>query len=256
MAESFIKRLIKPTECYKKVMGKYESPEFEELTITSWAYLKLLFIINLVGNHEVSGFGKVQNGKIVDWYIPEQELGTLTANIDEEAMLEMMKDIPAKEMGIYKVDFHSHNNAGCTPSSTDKESYKLQAQNRGYKQFIAMIINKSESIWCKCVRQGEVFSDVKVTIEPYNLEEETAKELFDECKELVATRCYERHTIVTKKKEPEVKQKELFSKSTCLCCGEPLETYKEKQNGYCNICLKNYGLEDYTYHQSQWWDRY
>ena len=248
-----IQKQIKATNCFRKVMSRFEQPKWDKISITSYAYLKLLFIINLVGDHEVSGFGKLVNNKIVDWYIPQQVLGTLTANIDESAMFEMMKDIPAKELKHYIVDFHSHNTVGCSPSSTDKESYKLQAENRSYQQFIAMIVNKKEELWCKNVMQGEKFSDIKVTIESEQIPNDEAEKLFEECKVIVERNCFESVTI----KEPEkpkvtpCKQNKLWSTpakrnyTECQCCNEKLLTQREKENGYCDFCYRNMGLDEY-----------
>lgn len=263
MSNKVIHKQIKATNCYKKIMAKWEKPEVTEISISSEAYLKLLFIINLVGDHEVSGFGKLVDNRIVDWYIPKQVLGTLTADIDEEAMFEMCRDIPSKELKYYTVDFHSHNTVGTTPSSTDKESYELQAESRNYKQFIAMIVNKSESIWCKNVIQGNKFTDVKVTIEPYDIPEDKAKEIFDECVAIVERNCFEEIKVVkpAKKVVSNYTQKKLLDDIPtsrtylrCQCCNEELTTNREKQNGYCDFCYRNMGLDEYD--QYNWKNYY
>jgi hypothetical protein len=260
MSNQVIQRQIKATNCFKKIMAKWEKPEVDEISISSEAYLKLLFIINLVGDHEVSGFGKLVNNRIVDWYIPKQVLGTLTADIDEEAMLEMCRDIPSKELKYYKVDFHSHNTVSTTPSSTDKESYELQAESRNYKQFIAMIVNKSESIWCKNVIQGNRFTDVKVAIEPHDVSDERAKEIFDECKAIVEQNCFEEVKVVkpTVTKVTGYKQTKVWDKKTqflndrCYCCGEEMKTQKEKERGYCDDCYNEIMYGGRNYYTSYW----
>ena len=61
---------LEVTECYNKVMSKFETPLYTELAWSPKAYLKLQFIIHLVGGYEVTGYGRIKNGVVVDVSIP------------------------------------------------------------------------------------------------------------------------------------------------------------------------------------------
>ena len=230
---------LEVTECFKKVISRYQKPKYTELTFTARAYMKLMFIINLVGNFEVSGYGKIVDNKIVDLYIPTQVLTSTTAEIDEDAMIEFMSEIPTSELKYWELDWHSHVNMSTNPSGTDKQNYQDQADMRGNKQFVAMIVNKSESMWIKNVIGGCKFDDIEIKREPINLSEKELKKLYDECVELVEDRCTKEKKItvkVTRDIKKDKQQLSLLTKETCSVCGKELESW---EHGKCWECKRD-----------------
>lgn len=244
---------LEVTECYKKVMSKFETPLYTKLEWTPRAYLKLQFIINLVGGYEVTGYGRIKDNKVIDISIPKQILTSTTANVDEMSMVEFMSKIPKTELSEWILDWHSHVEMGTSPSGTDKENYNEQFEARGCKQFIATIVNKKESYWCKCVVGGGRFEDVEVTT-PCNFESVDTKELYDECVELVTDNCKKEIVVVVqtklfdtpKTKDKSKSKKEDKTKEHCQICGQPLNDW---EHDLCWECKRDnlYALGNYHY---------
>ena len=242
---------LEVTECYRKVMSKFETPLYTKLDWSPRAYLKLQFIINLVGGYEVTGYGRVKNGKVIDVSIPKQTLTSTTANVDEMSMVDFMSKIPKEQLSEWILDWHSHVEMSTSPSSTDKENYNEQFEARGCQQFIATIVNKKESCWCKCVVGGGRFEDVEVSIND-NFEGIDTKELYDECVELVKDNCKKEVTVVVQTKLFETPKTKDKSKSKtkdtehCQICGQPL---REWEHDLCWECKRDnlYALRDYRY---------
>lgn len=244
------------TECYNKVMSQFETPLYEKVTWSPKAYLKMQFIINLVGGYEVTGYGRVVDDTIVDVSIPKQTLTSVTANVDEQAMVDFMVNLPKEELGQWILDWHSHVEMGTSPSSQDKTNYSEQFEARGCKQFIATIVNKKNSVWCKCVVGGGRFEDVEVTL-PEDFEGVDTKELYNECVELVKDNCQKEIQVVTQTKLFTTRTKEDKSKSkkkdkdVCSICGKPL------QNWESDICWECKRDEYYTnYNLGSYYSRY
>lgn len=247
---------IRPWNCYASVLGKFESPKWDKITISAKAYLKLMFFINLVGDHEVTGYGKIINNEVVDFSLPKQVLGTLKADVDEQAMTEFVMSKPVDELEYWAVDFHSHNTASTSASTTDKDNYAKQYSMRGNKQFIALIVNKKQDVWCKCVVGGDRFEDVKVEyISPSTLSDKEKLEIYDEAMLEVEATCTEVEEVST---PVSVKShwysdgltsddKKVSKQTTLLCteCGAELEYPLEKSEGLCYNCMAEYKIIGY-----------
>lgn len=239
---------LEVTECYKKVMSKFETPLYTNLKWTPKAYLKIQFLINLVGEYEVTGYGRVKNGEVIDVSIPKQTLTSTTANVSEMAMVEFMSKIPKQQLSEWILDWHSHVEMSTSPSGTDKENYNEQFEARGCKQFIATIVNKKGSCWCKCVVGGGRFEDVEVSIDN-NFENVDTKELYNECVELVKDNCNKEVTVVVQTKLFETpKQKDKSKSKTkdreCKICGQPLRAWEDDLCWECkrdNLYTLGYG---------------
>lgn len=247
-------------ECYAKVTSKFEKPKYEALTFTGYAYLKLMYFIHLVGKYEVSGYGKIVEGKIVDLFLPKQTLSSATATIDEDAMVEFLSEIPSDELKYWELDWHSHVEMSATPSATDKTNYQEQADARGNKQFVAMIVNKSENIWCKDVISGVKFSDISLTREEIKLSDKKKRELYEECKAIVLEKCHKRLTVTIKTKEEEQEEKErrqlsFFRKDkkkhTCKVCGKELRDWETDKCWECKRDETYESYNDYLYDRSK-----
>lgn len=247
---------IRPWNCYASVLGKFESPKWDKITISAKAYLKLMFFINLVGDHEVTGYGKIINNEIVDFSLPKQVLGALKADVDEQAMTEFVMGKPVDELEYWAVDFHSHNTAHTSASSTDKDNYAKQYSMRGNKQFIALIVNKRQEVWCKCVVGGDRFEDVKVEyISPSILSDKEKLEIYEEAKREVEATCTEVEEVrtpVTTKAHwytdgLTADDRNVSRQTTLLCseCGAELEYPLEKSEGLCYDCMAQYKIIGY-----------
>ena len=247
---------IRPWNCYASVLGKFESPEWDKITISAKAYLKLMFFINLVGDHEVTGYGKIINNEVVDFSLPKQVLGALKADVDEQAMTEFVMSKPVDELEYWAVDFHSHNTAPISASSTDKSNYAEQYSMRGNKQFIALIVNKKQEVWCKCVIGGDRFEDVKVEyVSPTFLSDKEKLEIYEEAKREVEATCTEVEEVCT----PTTVKSHWWSdgltegdrktskQTTLLCaeCGAELEYPLEQSEGLCYNCMAEEKTIDY-----------
>lgn len=242
---------IKPWNCYASVLGKFESPKWDKITISAKAYLKLMFFINLVGDHEVTGYGKIINNEVVDFSLPKQVLGTLKADVDEQAMTEFVMGKPVDELEYWAVDFHSHNTASTSASMTDKDNYAKQYSMRGNKQFIALIVNKKQEVWCKCVIGGDRFEDVKVEyISPKTLSEKEKLEIYEEAKREVEATCTEVEEVRTPVNVKShwwsdgltEEDRKTSKQTTLLCaeCGAELVYPVEKEEGLCWECMAAY----------------
>ena len=89
------------TECYNIVRNMFVEPEYTELYITSRAWTKLMCFIHLVGEYEITGFGRIQenvdtpNGPkraITDFDIIEQEVKPAYVEADADAVLDFMRN--------------------------------------------------------------------------------------------------------------------------------------------------------------------
>lgn len=246
---------IRPWNCYASVLGKFESPKWDKITISAKAYLKLMFFINLVGDHEVTGYGKVIDNEVVDFSLPKQILGTLKADVDEQAMTEFIMSKPVDELEYWTVDFHSHNTAPTSASSTDKDNYARQYSMRGNKQFIALIVNKKQEVWCKCVVGGDRFEDVKVEyISPTILSDKEKSEIYDEAKREVEATCTEVKEVRTPAAAAHwysdgltTDDRKFSRQTTLLCseCGAELQYPLEEAEGLCYDCMAQHKIIGY-----------
>ena len=137
--------MYKVTECKNIIYNVFSEPKYKELRITKRAYIKLMCYINLVGDYEISGFGRIQNGTIIDFKIPKQEVRAAYAECDADSILEFIRSLPREELSEWTLDWHSHVEMSPSPSGTDWNNYESMLNLRLGEQFPVMIVNKYQN---------------------------------------------------------------------------------------------------------------
>lgn len=188
------------TECYNIVRNMFVQPEITEMAITARAWRKLMCFIHLVGEFEITGFGRIQRdievaGKVypfvvTDFDIIEQEVKSAYVEADADAVLDFMRKLPADQRNEWTLDWHSHVNMGVTPSGTDWTNYSSMLTARMQKQFPAMIVNKSGNVSMHQIITAAKHPEIRVLIETStDLTEEEFSAIYYECKEKVENLC-------------------------------------------------------------------
>lgn len=173
-----LKELFFPTE-----------PKYKELTFTQETYAKLMCYIHLIGDYEITGFGRVVDNKIIDVKILRQTVKSATVDCDVDAMNEFLMAIPKDQIGQWILDWHSHVNMGVFASGTDSSNYEQQWKARLNNQFPLIIVNKSQQIYSKCYISPSRQTDLKIKVETEGLTKDRLIEIYNECTNDIETQC-------------------------------------------------------------------
>lgn len=188
-------------ECYQKIIDDCKEPEIIELTITEAAWLKLMFFINLIGDYEISGFGKVVNDKIVDFDILGQTVRGAYVESNEDEVSEFIRKLPAEERKYWILDWHSHVNMGTNPSGTDWNNYKEMLSLRLGKQFPIMIVNKRKEVTAYQIISEHNYTKIEIKREHIDIEKLKKQgilmQLYQECKAKIIEKCKQYKTVTT-----------------------------------------------------------
>lgn len=179
-----------PVDCLSTVMDLYYpiEPKFKSLTFTPQSWIKLQSYINLVGDYEITGFGRIVDDTIVDIKILKQKVKPANVDCDIDSIVEFMKAIPNDQKGQWILDWHSHVDMGVFMSGTDSENYEAQFKARLKKQFPVMIVNKKSQIWCNNYINSDKLVPIEVSVDKSKkptVEEITS--LYEECYNDVST---------------------------------------------------------------------
>lgn len=180
------------TNCWSKILNLVfpEKPKFSKLIFTCPAWLKLQCYINLVGDYEITGFGRIVDDRIVDIKIIPQTVKSAEVDCDIDAMVDFMRKLPKEERGQWILDWHSHVDMGCFMSGTDSKNYEEQLEARLNQQFPVMIVNKKGEVWCQnYMETGLKPIEVSVDEDTSAITKETLKEMYDACDLDVQTLC-------------------------------------------------------------------
>lgn len=182
---------VKPSDCFDLLKEFFfpTKPQFTKLQFTYPAWTKLQCYINLVGGFEVTGFGRIVDGKIVDVKILKQTIKTAEVDCDIDSMVEFMRSIPKEQLGQWILDWHSHVNMGVFKSGTDTANYKAQWEARLQKQFPIMIVNKKQEVLCENYINPSRQTEIEVSIDEPNLTVEEFESIYRQCEEDVSTLC-------------------------------------------------------------------
>lgn len=192
------------TECYYAVRNMFVQPSITELYITARAWIKLMCFIHLVGEYEISGFGRIQENietpdgprlAVTDFDIIKQEVKSAYVESDAQAVMDFLRKLPNDQRNEWTLDWHSHVNMGTTPSGTDWTNYKDMLSARMQKQFPAMIVNKSGNVTAHQIITDAKHPEIKVKVIMQDLTDEQFDSIYRECKEKVETLC--RKAVVT-----------------------------------------------------------
>ena len=192
-------------DCFNVLKNMWAEPTYTELIITSRAWYKLMAFIHLIGDYEISGFGRIQkgtyNGKetalVTDFDIIRQEVKAAYVESDDDAVLDFIMKLPADQRSEWTLDWHSHVNMGTTPSSTDWDNYSDMLKARMGKQFPAMIVNKSGSVTAHQIMSEVKHPGINVKIEKTVLNDTELLAIYNECKEKVENLCTKAVVITT-----------------------------------------------------------
>ena len=217
----FIKELFFPTE-----------PEYKELTFTREAYAKLMCYINLIGDYEITGFGRVVDNKVVDVKILEQEVKKTTVDCDIDAMNEFLINIPKDQIGQWVLDWHSHVDMGVFASGTDSSNYEEQYKARLNHQFPYLIINKKQNVYCMCYITPSREKEIKVYIEQEGITKDKLEEIYNECKEDIENLCT--------KQEEKLTTYNTYNKNYYKQDYDEYDWYGTTYNSYTNNKKKDY----------------
>lgn len=185
------------TECLQFLKNMYTQPTYTDLTITNYAWTKLMAYIHLVGDYEISGFGRIQNNKITDFEIIKQEVKSAYVESDADAVLEFIMSIPADQRTEWTLDWHSHVNMGTSPSTTDWTNYSEMLVARQNKQFPAMIVNKAGNVTAYQIICDNRHTQITVHLDTTPLAEQDIEKLYAECKQNVEQKCRKATTYTT-----------------------------------------------------------
>lgn len=177
------------TECLQYLKNLYTQPTYKKLTITAYAWAKLMAFIHLVGDYEISGFGRIQDDKVTDFDIIKQEVRSTYVESDADAVLDFIMNVPQDQRTEWTLDWHSHVEMGTTPSSTDWKNYYEMLQARQFKQFPAMIVNKKGNVTANQIICENKHTDITVYVETTPLEESEIEKIYQICKDRVQHYC-------------------------------------------------------------------
>lgn len=173
-------------------------PKWTSLTFDYKAWLKMQCYINLVGDYEITGFGRVVDDKIVDVKILKQEVKSATVDCDVDSMLEFMRSIPKDQIGQWILDWHSHVKMSVFASGTDTDNYKAQFEARCGNQFPLMIVNQNSEVYSKVYISPSKQAPLVIKVEKSPITKEELLELYEGCKKDVEELCSKKTYTYTK----------------------------------------------------------
>lgn len=179
------------TECYDYLKELFypTPPKYTALTFTAEAWYKLMCFIHLVGDYEITGFGRVIDDKIVDVEILKQTVRSSTVDVDVDEMLRFIMKQPQDQRGQWVLDWHSHVNMGTFVSGTDSTNYSLQYKARLNSQYPYLIVNKHQSCLCECYVNPSKQTKIDLKIIKSTIFEERLKAIYEYCKKQVSELC-------------------------------------------------------------------
>lgn len=191
------------TECLSVLLNRWKKPTYEKLTITATAYVKLLAYINLVGDYEISGFGRVQKIDdeyyITDFAILKQTIRSTYAEIDDMSVAQFIMSIPEDQQGEWVLDWHSHVRMHTSPSGTDMNNYEKMLEARLGTPFPVIIVNQDEQFTAFEYISRNKQEDIKIYVSTETVAEETIRSIYAQCKEEVQEKCTQYIVQTTKK---------------------------------------------------------
>lgn len=183
------KPVYEVTECLQFLKNLYTKPVYKQLTISNYAWIKLMAFIHLVGEYEISGFGRIKDETVIDFDIIRQEVKSAYVESDADSVLEFIMNTKPEERSEWILDWHSHVNMGTTPSTTDWTNYYEMLTARQNKQFPAIIVNKKGCITANQIICEGKYTEIKMFVDTTPLSEDKIEEIYNICKEKVENYC-------------------------------------------------------------------
>ena len=178
-------------ECFNQIyeLAFPQEPLWTSLTFTKSCWLKLQCYINLIGDYEITGFGRIVDNKIIDVKILKQEVKSATVDCDVDAMMKFLTSIPKEQRGQWTLDWHSHVKMGTFASGTDTSNYKEQFEARLRKQFPFIIVNQLGSVYARCYISPTKETPIEILVDNEEVTKEQLLALYEECKKDVQELC-------------------------------------------------------------------
>lgn len=243
-------------ECFNVLKGMFTSPTYKELTFTSEAWAQMNALINLVGEYEINGFGRIQsiNGKdyITELKILKQEVKAAYVKATEDAVMDFIRETPEDQRAEWVLDWHSHVNMSTGPSGTDWNNYEDMLSARMGNQFPFMIVNKRGEVTCMQYISENRQETIKVFIDQTPIPESRLLEIYNTAKTEVENKCtkyvYVQNNVATTHK-PKIYRAEkkyqnpLFPSNNSSTQNSQIDEYEE---------WENWG--EYTNAGRHWWE--
>lgn len=245
-------------ECKNIIYNIFAKPKYDKLSITKKAYIKLMCYINLIGDYEISGFGRIQDGIITDFKILKQEVKSAYVECSEDAVMDFVRSIPTEQLSEWELDWHSHVDMGTTPSGTDWDNYKSMSALRGHKQFPAMIVNKQQQFTLINYISENKHDSIGLYITDEDIEKAEIDAIYKEAEADIKANCTK--TIFIKDTKPnkatypthkdyysgyygyDYNAEDDFDDCHCKSCGIPLINSHELTTGFCEDCEGAVGI--------------
>jgi len=182
------KPIIKNTfNYYKKMLISKPIPE---LSFTEEAWLKIKTYIELIGDYEIGGLGRVVDGKIIDIKILKQTVEAAYYESSEQAVLDFIREIPREQINEWCLDWHSHVNMGVSPSLTDYTNYEKLYSMSMDKPFPALVINKKDDINGFTCFGNNVYKKTNIIIPDITrITEQQYLDIYSECYNEIMNKC-------------------------------------------------------------------
>lgn len=250
-------------DTYKDLENLLCHEQYKELTFTPYAWAKINCYIHLVGDKEITGFGKIENGVITDVKIISQEVrGAYCASKDDMSIAEFMTEVPFEEIeqGLWNLDWHSHVDMQAFASGTDWGNYSKMLELRNGKSYPAMVINKRGEFWCENILGDHKSTKINVYIPTEKVIPKELKAIYDECSQDILAKCTSIRTVYTggntvnsvsevlKDEYHAVygtynteynETDEVYEKAYCSSCGIELLSTDELNIGLCEDCANH-----------------
>ncbi len=194
VSSNTIKAVI-PEDCKKWLKNLFTRRPVKELAFTKYSWAKINCYINLIGDLEITGLGKIQDGKIIDIVILKQSVKSTYVSCDDDAIADYLRTLTKEERRAYSfLDWHSHVNMGVSPSTTDWDNYEDMLDIRMGKSFPIMIINKSQNVFCGNYFGKKKYDNINITYDLTPLTDAEFEAIYEECKKDIEEKCVEEKT--------------------------------------------------------------
>lgn len=250
---------IKPKECLRVIQNLFATPKYTKLKLGMRAYIKLMCYCHLAGELEITGLGRIKDGEIIDFKIPYQEVTGTTAEASDEAIINLMREIPIEEIKEWELDWHSHVDMQAFISPTDEANYELMSMARGGNQFPLMVVNKRGEFCVKnFIHEGKCPA-IELELQGAKISNKEIEKIYNSCKSEVAERVSMKQIKTTlaneythyqgsfgnywngysSKKEDgiEIDTVDAETYGMCRSCGVQLVSAEEFENGLCDDCI-------------------
>lgn len=241
-------------------------PKIETLEFTPYAWAKINCYINLIGEKEITGFGKIENGFITDVKIIKQSVrSAYVQSNDDYSIAEFLSELPMEDIkqGLWNLDWHSHVNMQAFASGTDWGNYQKMLELRNGQTYPAMVINKRGDIWCKNILGDQKYTDITVYLPQEMISEAEFKKVYDECKQDILAKCKvvnvvsvgnnnyagSTYNYYSNKDNTDVDYSidntqedntdDIYENAYCKCCGTELLSPQEIETGLCEDCASS-----------------